>query len=104
VTLFGKDVTPEGEKKQSTGFRGFWGRMAMILPRGGATCCAFTYIKDRYMKPRLRLDGVGGGVPGDRSFAEIGFVGHVASQCSVVAEDGVFGDLLVVAHALEKFP
>src|ERR1700747_2999834 len=63
---------------QSSETAGFWGRMAMILPRGGATCCALTYIKDRYMKPRLRLDGVGGGVPGDSSVAEIGFVGHVA--------------------------
>jgi hypothetical protein len=36
------------------------------------------YIGDSYMKPQLRLDGVGGGVPGDSGFAEIGFVGHVA--------------------------
>src|SRR5260370_13028081 len=50
------------------------------------------------------LDLVGGGVPGDGGIAEIGLVGHVAGQRGVVAEDGVFGDLLVVAHALEKSP
>src|SRR6266481_4686423 len=47
---------------------------------------------------------VGGGVPRDGGSAEIGFVGHVAGQRGVVAEDGVFGDLLVVAHPLEKSP
>src|SRR5216684_3661300 len=52
----------------------------------------------------LRFDLVGSGVPGDGGFAEIGFVGHVAGEGSVVAEDGVFGDLLVVAHTLEKSP
>src|SRR6266567_7545362 len=50
------------------------------------------------------FDLVGGGVPGDGAFAEIGFVGHVAGQGSVVAEDGVFGDWLAVAHALKEFP
>src|SRR6266852_3409694 len=53
---------------------------------------------------RSGFDLVGGGVPGDGGFAEIGFVGHVAGQRGVVAEDGVFGDLLVVAHPLEKSP
>src|SRR6266851_4312563 len=52
----------------------------------------------------LRLDLVGGSVPGDGGFAEIGFVGHVAGEGGVVAEDGVFRDLLVVAHPLEKSP
>src|SRR5713226_10112810 len=52
----------------------------------------------------LGFDLVGGGVPGDGGLAEIGLVGHVAGQRGVVAEDGVFGDLLVVAHALEKSP
>ncbi len=47
---------------------------------------------------------VGGGVPRDGGSAEIGFVGHMAGQRGVVAEDGVFGDLLVVAHTLEKSP
>src|SRR6267143_5712539 len=46
----------------------------------------------------------GGGVPGDRGVSEVGFVGHVASQRGVVAEDGVFGDLLMVSHALKKSP
>src|SRR6266478_8044734 len=53
---------------------------------------------------RSGFDLVGGGVPGDGGFAEIGLVGHVAGEGGVVAEDGVFGDLLVVAHALEKSP
>src|SRR5437879_13252501 len=52
----------------------------------------------------LRFDGVGGRVPGYGGLAEIGFVGHVASQRGVVAEDGVFGDLLVDLHALEQSP
>jgi len=52
----------------------------------------------------LGFDLVGGGVPGDGGLAEIGFVGHVAGQRGVVAEDGVFGDLLMIAHALEKSP
>jgi len=47
---------------------------------------------------------VGGGVPSDGGLAEIGFVGHVAGERGVVTEDGVFGDLLMVAHALEKSP
>src|SRR5260370_420704 len=50
------------------------------------------------------FDLVGGGVPGDGGFAEIGFVGHVAGQSGVVAEDGVFGDLLMASHALEESP
>src|SRR5712664_3653957 len=52
----------------------------------------------------LGLDLAGGGVPGDRGVAEVGFVGHVAGQRGVVTEDGVFGDLLMVSHALEKSP
>src|SRR5229473_1187690 len=52
----------------------------------------------------LRFNLVGGSVPGDGGFAEIGLVGHVAGEGGVVAEDGVFRDLLVVAHALEKSP
>src|SRR5260370_1428597 len=40
----------------------------------------------------------------DGSLPEIRLVGHVASQRGVVAEDGVFGDLLMVSHALEKSP
>ena len=47
---------------------------------------------------------VGGSVPGDGGFAEIGFVGHVASEGGVVTKDGVFGHLLMVAHPLEKTP
>src|SRR5712671_619910 len=50
------------------------------------------------------FDLVGGGVPGDGGFAEIGFVGHVAGQRRVVTEDGVFGNLLMVSHALEESP
>jgi len=46
---------------------------------------------------------VGGGVPGDGAYG-IGFVGHVAGEGGVVTEDGVFGDLLMVAHALEESP
>src|SRR6266849_10949132 len=53
---------------------------------------------------KLGFDLAGGGVPGDCGVAEIGFVGHVASQRGVVAEDGVFGNLLMVSHALEKPP
>src|SRR6266436_7934898 len=53
---------------------------------------------------RSGFDLVGGGVPGDGSLAEVGFVGHVAGQGGVVAEDGVFGDLLMVTRALEKSP
>src|SRR6267143_1372603 len=109
MALFGKDVTPEGKKKQSTEFLGavrnnVSPRMAMTLPRWDAASCAPKYIEDGDAKSRLGLDGVGGGVPGDGGLAEIGFVGHVAGQRGVVTEDGVFGDLLVVAHALEKFP
>src|SRR5260370_2634336 len=61
-------------------------------------------IKDGDVNARLRFDRVGGGVPGDGGFAEIGFVGHVAGEGGVVAEDGVFGDLLMIAHTLEKSP
>src|SRR5712664_1383518 len=52
----------------------------------------------------LGLDRVGGSVPSDGGFAEIGFVGHVAGEGSVVAEDSVFCDLLMIAHTLEKSP
>src|SRR5712664_4574306 len=52
----------------------------------------------------LGFDLAGGAVPGDCGVAEIGFVGHVAGQRGVVAEDGVFGNLLMVSHALEKSP
>src|SRR5258708_29846161 len=61
-------------------------------------------IKDGDVNARLRFDRVGGGVPGDVRFAEIGFVGHVAGECCVVAGDRGLGDLLVVAHTLEKSP
>src|SRR5260370_23672462 len=50
------------------------------------------------------FDLVGGGVPGDGGLPEIRLVGHVARERGVVAEDGVFGDLLVVARPLEKSP
>src|SRR5467141_1511334 len=53
---------------------------------------------------RSGFDLVGGGVPGDGGLAEIGFVGHVAGQRGVVAEDGVFGYLLAIPHALEVLP
>jgi hypothetical protein len=53
-----------------------------------------TGIKDSDVKARLGFNRVGGDVLGDGGFAEIGFVGHVAGQRGVVAEDGVFGDLL----------
>src|SRR5713226_4042020 len=52
----------------------------------------------------LRFDLVGSSVPGDGGFAEIGLVGHVAGEGGVVAEDGVFCDLLMIAHTLEKSP
>src|SRR5882724_7989431 len=52
----------------------------------------------------LGLDLAGGGVPSDRGLAEVGFIGHVAGQRGVMAEDGVFGNLLMVSHALEKSP
>src|SRR6267143_1548040 len=67
--------------------------------KGGAMCCAPTKGITE-----LGFDLAGGGVPGDGGVAEIGFVGHVAGQRGVVAEDGVFGDLLMVSHALEKSP
>src|SRR6266478_9853662 len=63
--------------------------------RGG---CPYKGIMD------LGFDLAGGGVPSDCGVAEIGFVGHVAGQRGVVAEDGVFGDLLMISHALEKSP
>src|SRR5438132_7336830 len=50
------------------------------------------------------FDLVGGSVPGDGGSAEMGLVGHVASQRGVMTEDGVFSDLLMVARALEKSP
>src|SRR6267378_1526793 len=63
--------------------------------RGG---CPYKGIMD------LGFDLAGGGVPSDCGVAEVGFVGHVAGQRGVVAEDGVFGDLLMISHALEKSP
>src|SRR6266852_6174580 len=63
-----------------------------------------THIEDGAVNARLRFDRVGGGVPGDGGLAEIGFVGHVAGQRGVVAEDSVLCNLLVVAYALEKSP
>src|SRR5229473_941966 len=63
-----------------------------------------THIEDGAVNARLRFNRVGGGVPGDGGLAEIGFVGHVAGQRCVVAEDSVFSDLLVVAYALKKSP
>src|SRR5260370_34098043 len=54
--------------------------------------------------PQSGFDLVGGGVPGDGGLPEIRLVGHVARERGVVAEDGVFGDLLVVARPLEKSP
>src|SRR6266700_5352640 len=70
--------------------------------RGHDVSCPYDRICGEGAKSGFDL--AGGGVPGDGAFAEIGFVGHVASQGSVVAEDGVFGDWLAVAHALEEFP
>ena len=70
----------------------------------GAACCAPTQIKQGEVKLRLGLNRVRGGVPGDGGPAEIGLIGHVASERGVVAEDGVFGNLLMVARALEESP
>src|SRR6266850_80846 len=64
--------------------------------RGGG--CPYKGIMD------LGFDLAGGGVPSDCGVAEIGFVGHVAGQRGVVAEDCVFGNLLMVSHALEISP
>src|SRR6266568_9167046 len=50
------------------------------------------------------FDLAGGGVPGHGRAAEIRFVGHVARQRRVVAENGVFRHRLAVLHALEEFP
>src|SRR6266702_271721 len=50
------------------------------------------------------FDLAGGGVPGHGRAAEIRFVGHVAGQRGVVAENGVFRHRLAVLHALEEFP
>src|SRR5260370_19291867 len=54
--------------------------------------------------PQSGFDLVGGGVPGDGGLPDIRLVGHVARGRGVVAEDGVFGDLLVVARPLAKRP
>src|SRR6266480_7078939 len=62
------------------------------------------YIRSGRPEDALGLDRVGGRVPIDGALAEIGFVGHVAGQRRVVTEDSVFGDLLMVARALEKSP
>src|SRR6266446_1820864 len=53
---------------------------------------------------KLGFDLVGGGVPGDGGVAEVRFVGHVAGQRRVVAEDGVLGYLLAIPHALKVLP
>src|SRR5260221_14569442 len=50
------------------------------------------------------LDTAGGGVPGDGGAAEVGFVGHVAGEGGVVAEDHVFDDRLSGANVLEEIP
>jgi hypothetical protein len=50
------------------------------------------------------FDLAGGGVPGDSGAAEIGFVGHVAGECSIVTEDGVFSDGLAGFDGAEKGP
>ncbi len=79
----------------------------MSLPKGTQhdAAGAPTYIDiEGEVRLPLGLDRVGGGVPGDGGFAEIGFVGHMAGQSGVVAEDGVFRDLLMVTRALEKSP
>ena len=41
-------------------------------------------------------------VPGGGRVAEVGFVGHVAGERGVVAEDGVFGDRAVLADGFEE--
>src|SRR6266568_1289803 len=50
------------------------------------------------------FDLAGGGVPGHGRAPEIRFVGHVAGQRGVMAEDGVLRRRLAVLHALEEFP
>ena len=78
--------------------------MATSLPRGAQHAAPLHIIKQGEVNLALGFDLVGGGVPGDGGSAEIGLVGHVASQRGVVAEDGVFGNLLMIASALEKSP
>src|SRR5690242_7320629 len=54
---------------------------------------------------RSRLDGAGGGVPGDGdAAAEIGLVGHVACQRGIVAEDSVLRKRLARFDGTEKRP
>jgi hypothetical protein len=45
-----------------------------------------------------------GRVPGDWGFAEVGFVGHVAGEGGIVAEQGVLGNSLAAADGLEISP
>src|SRR5882672_7364064 len=80
---------------------------------GPIQCSARVQEKEKrgaaMLRPYKRIaesgfDLAGGGVPGNRGVAEVGFVGHVASQRGVVAKDGVFGHLLMVLRALEEFP
>src|SRR5450432_4131643 len=53
---------------------------------------------------RSALDGAGGLVPHGGKLAEEGFVGHVAGQRGVVAEDDVLGDWLARTNRLEIIP
>jgi len=56
---------------------------------------AVTSQKPRLWPGHSGLDGARRGVPSDGdTAAEIGLVGHVASQSGVVAEDGVFREWL----------
>ena len=50
------------------------------------------------------FDLAGRGVPDYWAFAEVGFVGHVAGEGRVMAEDGVFGERLAAAYRLEISP
>jgi hypothetical protein len=48
--------------------------------------------EDGSLKLTLGFDGAGSGVPGDGDVAaEAGLVHHMARECCVVAEDGIFG-------------
>ena len=78
--------------------------MATSLPRGTQHAAPLHIIKQGEVNLALGFDLVGGGVPGDGGSAEIGLICHVASERGVVAEDGVFGNLLMIASALEKSP
>src|SRR5260370_33081290 len=100
-------IKPRGIKPIPPRCRSQWARLRGTKEKSVARCrvgiCGRNGFEHSQMA-MLRLRFYFFAVPGSGSFAEVGFVGQVAGQRGVVAEDDVLDVGLAGAHSVEVGP